>query len=247
MFPSASDPNEATKQLRDKLATALSKSQREKPTSHTPNAYILPKADSVGSESSSGTASPTSSSLAIPQAHVTAKTKRRSRRPFTNAEDDALLKGYAVHGFQWTLIQQDKRLNLGHRKATDLRDRFRTKFPHAYRDGGSVSGSGINAQRHGSSGAPGSTPRARLPSSESPTSTPRATKQRRPGAHSRHASNLGPVDPSFLPPPLGFPESTANVPSAPGILSLPLDENTTAGASSPWDNTLAPMLWDELG
>lgn len=73
------------------------------------------------------------------------KSKRRSRRPFTPAEDEALLKGYAVHGFQWTLIQQDKHLNLSHRRATDLRDRFRTKFPNAYREGGSVSGGSIGS------------------------------------------------------------------------------------------------------
>ncbi|KAL2831174.1 hypothetical protein BDW59DRAFT_140593 [Aspergillus cavernicola] len=82
----------------------------------------------------------------FPDPHHSAKFRRRSRRPFTAAEDEALLKGYAVHGFQWTLIQQDKRLNLGHRKATDLRDRFRTKFPDAYRDGGSVSGGTLQAQ-----------------------------------------------------------------------------------------------------
>lgn len=86
----------------------------------------------------------TLASLGIPEPHYTAKPRRRSRRPFTAIEDEALLKGYAVHGFQWTLIQQDERLNLGHRKATDLRDRFRTKFPHAYREGGSVSGKSLH-------------------------------------------------------------------------------------------------------
>lgn len=90
-------------------------------------------------------------SLGIPEPHFTMKSRRRSRRPFTAAEDEALLKGYAVHGFQWTMIQQDKRLNLSHRKATDLRDRFRTKFPHAYRDGGSVSGNrGVDQHQAGS-------------------------------------------------------------------------------------------------
>lgn len=85
-------------------------------------------------------------SLGIPEPHYVDKPRKRSRRPFTSSEDEALLKGYAVHGFQWTSIQQDERLNLGHRKATDLRDRFRTKFPHAYREGGSVSGKSLNPQ-----------------------------------------------------------------------------------------------------
>lgn len=85
-------------------------------------------------------------SLGIPEPQYVDKPRKRSRRPFTSSEDEALLKGYAVHGFQWTSIQQDERLNLGHRKATDLRDRFRTKFPHAYREGGSVSGKSLNTQ-----------------------------------------------------------------------------------------------------
>ncbi|KAL2009083.1 hypothetical protein VTN00DRAFT_7277 [Thermoascus crustaceus] len=93
-------------------------------------------------------------SLGIPEPYFTIKSKRRSRRPFTPAEDEALLKGYAVHGFQWTLIQQDKHLNLGHRRATDLRDRFRTKFPHAYREGGSVSGKTLNNNNQSNVPAP---------------------------------------------------------------------------------------------
>lgn len=84
--------------------------------------------------------------LGASETNFTKGHRRRSRQPFTAAEDEALLKGYAVHGFQWTLIQQDKRLNLSHRRATDLRDRFRNKFPDAYRDGGSVSGKTLQGQ-----------------------------------------------------------------------------------------------------
>lgn len=76
------------------------------------------------------------------------KSKRRTRRPFTAAEDEALLKGYAVHGFRWTLIQLDAHLNLSHRKPSDLRDRFRTRFPHAYDEGGSVSARTVNSIQH---------------------------------------------------------------------------------------------------
>ncbi|KAJ5162181.1 hypothetical protein N7492_007573 [Penicillium capsulatum] len=242
----ASDPNEATKKLRDKLTNALAKSQGTGTENSIGNAYILPKSDSIKPESSSGTGSPASSAFAIPEAHVATKAKRRSRRPFTNSEDDALLKGYAVHGFQWTLIQQDKRLNLGHRKATDLRDRFRTKFPDAYRDGGSVSGSSGHSRKQGSSATPNSKSRGSLPNSEPTSTPPRSTNQRRTDAHSRHASNPGPVDPALLPPPQGFLDSTTNMSSGAGVLAFPLDENPS-GASSPWDNTLAPMLWDELG
>ncbi|CAG8291707.1 unnamed protein product [Penicillium olsonii] len=197
-------------------------------------------------------------SLGIPQPHV-AQTKRRSRRPFTTTEDEALLKGYAVHGFQWTLIQQDPRLNLSHRKATDLRDRFRTKFPHAYRDGGSVSGKKMATQvpnQPDSAGA--STPRPNGPSVGEPShSKGRPTQPFVDTRHSRegHAatsshSNPAQIDPAFLPPP---PQGLLDNPiplSAAGGLSFSLEEGSGPASSTveaPWeDNTLAPMIWDEL-
>ncbi|KAJ5652205.1 hypothetical protein N7507_009631 [Penicillium longicatenatum] len=192
-------------------------------------------------------------SLGIPEPYVSMKSKRRSRRPFTTAEDEALLKGYAVHGFQWTLIQQDKRLNLSHRRATDLRDRFRTKFPHAYRDGGSVNGNTMNPPKLESANSdPGPVSRDRPNSTEStPTKAPPIVHRRSdPHIHSRQTSSVshanagtGPFDPSFLPPPQGFLESSGNA------IAFSLDENSAgAGPSSPWeDNTLAPMIWDDLG
>ncbi|KAJ5816374.1 hypothetical protein N7447_008607 [Penicillium robsamsonii] len=223
---------------------------------------------------SSGNSTPASSSkshitlasLGIPEPHV-AKSKRRSRRPFTTTEDEALLKGYAVHGFQWTLIQQDARLNLSHRKATDLRDRFRTKFPHAYRDGGSVSGKALTNKNQAQESAVGaSTPRPHPVNTEqspskahamTPTPTP-TTIPHNSASRGRHAatpsqSNLAQVDPALLPPPpQGFLEHPMYLPpAAAGVLSFSLDDGSGAGASSavetPWeDNTLAPMIWDEL-
>ncbi|EFR02507.1 MYB DNA-binding domain-containing protein [Nannizzia gypsea CBS 118893] len=98
-----------------------------------------------GSDALSRKTKSTLIALGLPDPDAIVKANRRSRRPFTQAEDEALLKGYAVHGFQWTLIRQDKHLNLMHRKATDLRDRFRTKFPNAYREGGSATAKNIPA------------------------------------------------------------------------------------------------------
>ncbi|KAM5476881.1 hypothetical protein MauCBS54593_000151 [Microsporum audouinii] len=97
-----------------------------------------------GSEALSKKSKSTLVALGLSDPDATVKANKRSRRPFTRAEDEALLKGYAVHGFQWTLIRQDKHLNLMHRKATDLRDRFRTKFPSAYREGGSATAKNIS-------------------------------------------------------------------------------------------------------
>jgi hypothetical protein len=294
----ASEPNEATKQLRDHLANTLLKSHAQgsndalgkapgkihipppnlsmaesEPSSGTgspANSSHMPSFSSmssatpdtpgtVGSQSispsvkgtpNSETSQTTLQSLGLPEAHVTTKSKRRSRRPFTTAEDEALLKGYAVHGFQWTLIQQDKRLNLGHRRATDLRDRFRTKFPHAYRDGGSVNGNSLPLRQGPVADTPVPVPWDRPPSSESTPTKAHPTAPRR--THSRHPSgshtNTGPIDPALLPPPQGFLEpSASSMPAVSGLLSFPLDDNT-GGVSSPWeDNTLAPMVWDDLG
>ncbi|KAL4892913.1 hypothetical protein BDV59DRAFT_208060 [Aspergillus ambiguus] len=186
----------------------------------------------------SGKSRSTLASLGIPEPHVTMKSRRRSRRPFTAAEDEALLKGYAVHGFQWTLIQQDKRLNLSHRRATDLRDRFRTKFPHAYREGGSVSGKTLHR------------PEKALEARETGNKSNSQAAGRPSGPNKSDApdQSVGPVDPALSPPapPQGFLESSTGASSA--VFPFPLDENAAGGAGvDTWgDNTLAPMVWDEL-
>ncbi|KAJ5557862.1 hypothetical protein N7513_003448 [Penicillium frequentans] len=284
----ASDPNEATKQLRDNLASAFLKSQAET-SDETPSTIRLPlhSPTTPWFEPNSGLGSPalstrkpstsappikpetesvngnpatrqspsakgaecsskyqTNPPLGIPEPYVSIKSKRRSRRPFTTAEDEALLKGYAIHGFQWTLIQQDKRLNLSHRRGTDLRDRFRTKFPTVYRDGSSVDGNAMNSP---ATHDPGPIFRDRLPSTESThTKAPMVHRRSDTHVHTRQSSNAtnagaGPFDPSLLPPPQRFVEPSGY------RLSLSFGGQPT-GPSSPWeDNTLAPMMWDGLG
>ena len=59
--------------------------------------------------------------------------QRRKRRAWTVIEDESLLMGVARHGFQWTAIHDDPELDLFHRRATDLRDRIRNKFPDGYK------------------------------------------------------------------------------------------------------------------
>ncbi|RAL10620.1 telomere repeat binding factor family protein [Aspergillus homomorphus CBS 101889] len=300
----AADPNEATRQLHDTLANALSRAETEGsdgtagkihlPHPRPPNSESHPGGNSVvvgltesssasggGSSGSSAatikestpkTAHPkpssaskatptltsksksTLASLGIPEPHFTMKSRRRSRRPFTVVEDEALLKGYAVHGFQWTLIQQDTRLNLGHRRATDLRDRFRTKFPHAYREGGSVSGRTLHDL-----GKETSDPPADQAAGRNKQGVPPATKPPDPRANPPGPSTLAPIDPALSPPapPQCLLESSSNAApsapsapaSAPGAFPFPLDENAAPAAeNASWtDNTLAPMVWDEIG
>lgn len=61
------------------------------------------------------------------------KSHRRERRPFTEEEDRAILDGYNIHGPAWTRIQRDPRFHLQTRQPTDLRDRFRNKYPEKFR------------------------------------------------------------------------------------------------------------------
>jgi Myb-like DNA-binding domain len=64
------------------------------------------------------------------------KRSRRQRREFTKAEDDALLRGFIKHGAQWKKIQVDPDLVLEHRSRTDLRDRFRNRYPQRFKEAG---------------------------------------------------------------------------------------------------------------
>lgn len=60
------------------------------------------------------------------------KINRKERRRFTLIEDENLLKGFMKYGAAWSKIQRDKEFNLGERRSTDLRDRFRNAFPAQY-------------------------------------------------------------------------------------------------------------------
>ena len=53
---------------------------------------------------------------------------------WTSEEDSNLVKGHQKYGFQWTLISQDSEIDLGHRKGSQIRDRFRLKFPELYQN-----------------------------------------------------------------------------------------------------------------
>lgn len=87
----------------------------------------------------STTPSPTSATASRPTSPTpsisttTTNKPRRKRRAWTTDEDNALLRGVSTHGFQWTVIHDDTSLGLGHRRATDLRDRIRNRFPEGYR------------------------------------------------------------------------------------------------------------------
>lgn len=84
--------------------------------------------DAEGVDQTSDSPSNTRPTLNTPSS----KTRRR-RHPWTKEEDEALTRGVQKHGFQWTEIHNDPDLKLGHRRATDLRDRIRNRHPEGYR------------------------------------------------------------------------------------------------------------------
>ncbi|KAK8201861.1 hypothetical protein M8818_005385 [Zalaria obscura] len=69
----------------------------------------------------------------VPHSHENFfKVPRRSRNMFTEEDDMHLLQGFMRHGKSWQSIQRDPELHLCRRKPTDLRDRFRIRFPEKY-------------------------------------------------------------------------------------------------------------------
>lgn len=61
------------------------------------------------------------------------KSRRRERKLFSDQDDREILMGYDLYGPAWTRIQRDPRFHLQTRQPTDLRDRFRNKYPEKFR------------------------------------------------------------------------------------------------------------------
>ena len=57
------------------------------------------------------------------------KNDSQPRGPWSKAEDTSLEEGYKKHGPSWTVIHEDPGLDLTHRSATEIKDRFRASFP----------------------------------------------------------------------------------------------------------------------
>lgn len=64
------------------------------------------------------------------------KSKRRARREFTDIDDKNLLNGFKRHDAKWHKIRDDFELGFGMRHPTDLRDRFRIRYPELFAEAG---------------------------------------------------------------------------------------------------------------
>ncbi|KAJ4357254.1 uncharacterized protein N0V89_001829 [Didymosphaeria variabile] len=64
------------------------------------------------------------------------RSNRRERRPFTEQDDASLLRGFEKYASSWHLIRDDKDLGFSTRQPTDLRDRFRIRYPEMFAKAG---------------------------------------------------------------------------------------------------------------
>ncbi|KAF2997447.1 hypothetical protein E8E13_006380 [Curvularia kusanoi] len=64
------------------------------------------------------------------------KSKRRERREFSEEDDKNLLKGFKRYGPVWHKMRDDFELGFGMRHPTDLRDRFRIRYPELFAQAG---------------------------------------------------------------------------------------------------------------
>lgn len=64
------------------------------------------------------------------------KSRRRARREFSDTDDKNLLKGFQRHGPVWHAMRDDFELDFGMRHPTDLRDRFRIRYPDQFAKAG---------------------------------------------------------------------------------------------------------------
>ncbi len=175
---------------------------------------------------------------------------QRVRKLWTEDEHQNLVKGFAKHGYQWTAIRNDSELNLSHRKATDIRDKFRSLFPQQYMDAESGPPVGrkksISLDSKGSSTPP-------IPRDIRPINSVSDKRKTAPSSAGLIPTKLPP------PPPARSEERTRDV-SAAETLEIPPESSSSAPnltlpplalGDNDWDwgdNKLAPLLdWEEFG
>jgi hypothetical protein len=86
------------------------------------------------------------------------KSQRRERRPFTEQDDREILLGYGLYGPAWARIQRDPQFHLQGRQPTDLRDRFRNKYPEKFRSDDTPPKDGFRADGRSTDTSPATQP-----------------------------------------------------------------------------------------
>jgi Myb-like DNA-binding domain len=168
------------------------------------------------------------------------KLERRARKNFTKAEDDALLQGFLKYPAQWKKIQSDPELGLSHRTRTDLRDRFRNRFPQRFKEAGYKH----KAKQGGAAGAPS---REQEPIQESvrepPPTTLATNRNRQPKYPMPEEMELATL---LINHNRGEPTSQSSDPKSDSVYPLPL---LNTGITDPYDPefTQSPNSPDDDG
>jgi hypothetical protein len=135
------------------------------------------------------------------------KNTRRPRRAFSERDDTNLLKGFERYGPSWHSMRDDMELDFGTRYPTDLRDRFRIRYPERYAKAGyklkPKDERMIEKQTPDNSNNPPSTAQQRAPSNPSQPDI---------STHPLHTfpppSSTTSLKPSYLSDPLPFGSSS---------------------------------------
>jgi Myb-like DNA-binding domain len=188
----------------------------------------------------------------LPHALKSRTLHHRVRKLWTESEHQNLVRGFAKHGYQWTTIRNDSELNLSHRKATDIRDKFRSLFPQQYMD--AESGPPLARKSTANVGVHGPARRDSLPQilgGRLVTSTT-INDQRHPIPSQSHAAQgvkLPPRPEEFSSSKEAGTETLEpqEGSTAPNLTTLP--PLTLGDNDWDWDdNKLAPLLdWEEFG
>lgn len=191
------------------------------------------------------------------------KSTRRPRRKFSLNDDVNLLKGFEKYGPVWHNMRNDVDLGFGARHPTDLRDRFRIKFPDKYAKAGyklkSTQGHSVTKEDDASTGQ--ATQHQRHPSDssvpaaiENSPSKPGTRRVSRPTDTIPDTSYLSPLGSNyrpaeimpylFNPPPTLFEDYTGSdntyAAGSPIILNRDILQWADANYSSSISTTLAP-------
>jgi hypothetical protein len=249
------------------------------PLSTQEDRLTLAKSSSDVSQVSETTKSPTSVdrattllSTSSPDilAAIESRAHQRVRKLWTDEEHDNLIKGFGKHGYQWTAIRNDQELGLSRRKATDIRDKFRSLYPQQYMDADSgapigkktnltqPSSSDDAPKPHLSIGSSAAVAVAAATLTTTPVNPTPTQRLSRPKVTNSTPSSSFSLNPSTKPPPPSRVDE-GSVRDGPGMLdtvpettlatTLNLPSLTLGDNDWDWDdNTLAPLLdWEDLG
>lgn len=189
------------------------------------------------------------------------RANQRVRKLWTEDEHQNLVTGFAKHGYQWTTIRNDTELNLSHRKATDIRDKFRSLFPQQYMD--ADSGPPVGRKHVTSAASISSTSSSSIPRTPSSSRHMHANSNPNPmGDKRKPPASFATAIPTTKPPPMTRPEDCAREnpsnlepleitpqESSSVVPNLTLPPLTLGDNDWDWgDNKLAPLLdWEEFG